>query len=153
MAATALPEENVKALCGSGAFWPPTDRQTFWRNTSVKIRAGSTGKPDIDKRLAWATNIVQLASALGLQPQGPQILDEITRDSGIFTGLSKFFQMAPMPSPNMGGPGGPPKPGGAGGPPRSPPGIDSQQGQGGGTGNKPMQDAPGPQSIPNRPQV
>lgn len=152
MAATVFPEENVKALCGAGAFWPPTDRQTFWRNTSVRIRAGSTGKPDIDKRLAWATNIVQLATALGLQPQAPQILDEITRDSGIYTGLSKFFQMAPMPSPAMGGgPGGPPKP--LGGPPPTPPGINSQQGQGGGTGNKPMQNAPDPQSIPNRPQV
>lgn len=148
MAATVFPEENVKALCGPGAFWPPMDRQTLWRNTQVKIRAGSTGKPDVDKRLAWATNIVQLATGLGLQPQGPQVLDEITRDSGIYEGLSRLFQMAPaMP---MNGPPGSGKP--SGGPPPSPPSINSRQGQGGG-GSEPMANAPTPQSIPNRPQV
>lgn len=155
MAVTCLPEENVKALAGPGAFWPPTDRQTFWRNTHVKIRAGSTGKPDVDKRLAWATNIVQLATGLGLVPQGPQILDEVTRDAGIYEGLSKFFQVAP-PMAGPGGPdaGGPPggKGKGSGGPPPSPPSINSRQGEGGG-GSDPMSAAPSPESIPNRPQV
>ncbi len=151
MAVTCLPEENVKALCGPGAFWPPMDRQTFWRNTQVKIRAGSTGKPDVDKRLKWATNIVQLATGLGLIPQGAAVLDEITRDAGVYEGLSKFFQL-PAPGQGPGGPGplGPPKP--SGGPPPSPPSINSRQGEGGG-GSKPMDAAPTPQSIPNRPQV
>ena len=150
MASVVMPEENVKALVGPGAVWPQIDRESLWRSMHISVRAGSTGKPDTDKRLAWMTNITQIAKNMGLMPQGPQILDELTRDAGIFTGLSKFFQMAPPPM--MGGPpgmgGGP----ATGGPPPSTPGLDSQQGQGGG-GSKPMSGAPSPESIPNRPQI
>lgn len=156
MASTVLPEQNVKALAGPGAFWPTVDRETLWRSMYVKIRAGSTGKPDTEKRLKWMTNIIQVAGALGLAPKGPQILDELTRDAGIYDDLSQFFQIAPPPM--AGGPGGAigpgPKPnGGGGGINPTPPGLDSQQGQGGGNPNEPMSAAPSPSSIPNRPQV
>jgi hypothetical protein len=149
MAVVVMPEANIKALAGPGAIVPQVDRETLWRSMHISVRAGSTGKPDTDKRLAWMTNITQIAKNMGLMPQGPQILDELTRDAGIFTGLSKFFQMAPMAP--MGGPPGAGGPA-TGGPPPSTPGLDSQQGQGGG-GSKPMSKAPTPDSIPNRPQV
>lgn len=153
MAMTVLPEENVKALVGPGAVWPQLDRQTMWRSMAVEVRAGSTGKPDVDKRMSWATNTVQLARGLGLSANGPAVLDELTRDSGIFTNLSKFFQLAPPPMPGAPGGGGPPG-GSSGGPPPVPPSLDSQQGAGGGNptlpGEKPI---PGPEQIPNHPRI
>jgi len=156
LAARLLPEQNVKALAGPGAFWPDRGLEDLWRNLQVTIRAGSTGKPDTDKRLGWATNMIQVARNLGLMAKGPQILDYISREAGVFDRISEFFQIAPMPPMGMGAPGAPPGGPGAppatGGSPPSPPKLDSQQGQGGG-GGKPMSGAPTPDSIPNRPQV
>lgn len=154
MAVTVLPEENVKALCGPGALWPPVDRETFWRHTQVKVKADSTGKPDAKKHLEMMAQLTQISRNLGLVAKGPEIMDELARDSGYYGRLSKFFQLPAMPmpgGPNMGGPGGPSGPPGAsGGPPPSTPGPDSKQGEGGG---RPPGGAPAPESIPNRPQV
>lgn len=151
LAFTALPEENIKALAGPGAFVPQVDRETLWRALAIKVRAGSMGKPDTDKKIAWATNMIQISRNLGLVAKGPQVLDMISREMGQFDGLSQYFEVAPMMgAPGMPGPGGPPP--ATGGFPPSPPSPESQQGQGGG-GGQPMNKAPSPQSIPNRPQV
>lgn len=154
MANIVLPEENVKAWVGPGAFWPRPDNETLWRHMSVRVQAGSMGKPDTDKRLGWMTNASQLARNFGLVAKGPAIMDFLAREAGVFEGLSQFFEMGPPPMPGgMGGPagpGGPPPP--TGGPPPTPPGPDSQQGQGGG-GGSPVKGPPKPESIPNRPQV
>ena len=152
MAHTVFPEANVKALAGPGAFWPPMGREMMWRNMSLRIRAGSTGKPETKQRQEEILTLVQIATGLGLAPKSPQIMDEITREMGRYGWAGRMFQIAP---PQMAGPGGPPGPGGpksSGGPPPSPPSIHSQQGEGGG-GGKPMSGAPSPDSIPNRPQI
>lgn len=143
LANAVLPEENVKAICGPGAVWPQMDRETLWRQLAVKIEVGSTGRPETDKHLGWMTTMTQIARNLGMVPQGPEVLDYLAKNTGIYEGIAKFFQVAPP----IGG-----MPPNTGGPPPSSPRLDSQQGQGGG-GSKPMSEAPKPESIPNRPQI
>jgi hypothetical protein len=144
MAHTLFPEPNVKALAGPGAFWPPTNREALWRQLHLTVKAGSTGRPDAEKAQAQLAVLAQMAKNFGLTAKGPEIMDEVAREMGRFEGISRFFQIAPVP---MMGPAG-----ASGGPPPSLPGLDSEQGEGGG-GGKPMDGAPGPESIPNRPQV
>lgn len=144
LANAVLPEENIKALCGPGATVPDVGREALWRQMHVKIEVGSTGRPETDKHLGWMTTITQIARNLGLSSQGPEILDFLTKNTGIYENISKYFQVAPSPAM-----GPPPN---TGGPPPSTPSFDSRQGEGGG-GGKPMSEAPKPESIPNRPQI
>jgi len=112
----------------------------------VKIEVGSTGRPETDKHLGWMTTMTQIARNLGMVAQGPEVLDFLSKNTGIYENISKYFQVAPAAP--MGG-GMPPN---TGGPPPSTPKIDSKQGEGGG-GGEPMSKAPSPESIPNRPQI
>jgi len=146
LATAVLPEENVKALCGPGAVWPQLEREAMWRQMHVKIEVGSTGRPETDKHLGWMTTMTQIARNLGMVAQGPEVLDFLSKNTGIYENISKYFQVAPAAP--MGG-GMPPN---TGGPPPSTPKIDSKQGEGGG-GGEPMSKAPSPESIPNRPQI
>lgn len=154
MATSVFPEENIKALCGPGAFIPPMDKETQWRYMAVRVRAGSTGKPDAKVMQERLLGLTQIATAFGMMPKGPEIMDVIAREWGMFDGIGRYFQLAPPPAPA--GPGGAPDKGGPprreGGPPATPPAPGSRQGEGGG-GGQPMDAAPSPESIPNRPQV
>jgi hypothetical protein len=144
LAIQIFPEENVKMICGPGAIWPAVDRETLFRKLHLVVRAGSTGKPDAEKRMQYAQMMVAMIPALGLVAKGPALLDELTRDAGLFVNISKFVQLAPTPLPApMGSTPGGAAPAGAG----KPPGSDS--------GGAPPQDGPPSTvaSIPNHPPI
>lgn len=49
-------EEEIQQLCGSDAVWPKMEPEEIFRMVSVSVRAGSTGKPNVQKeREAWNT--------------------------------------------------------------------------------------------------
>ncbi len=138
MSAQFVPEENVKKICGEGAFWPMFDRETLFRYLHLNVRAGSSGKPDASKTLKLWTEFANIAGSLGLQVNGPEVLKEVLRAMDVNIDLNKFIipqipgMMPPMPP---GGGGGGPIPGPVGAPP---------QGTG---GPRP------PDQIPNHPQI
>lgn len=70
----AMPEENVKAIVGPGAFWPKLDREQLWRHVLVETEAGSTGAPDRDKSLGTLRESVEIGNAMGMgsDPMGPR---------------------------------------------------------------------------------
>jgi hypothetical protein len=49
-------ESEIKQLCGADAVWPKMAPEEIFRMVSVSVRAGSTGKPNVQKeREAWNT--------------------------------------------------------------------------------------------------
>lgn len=71
----ALPEDNAKAIAGPGAFWPNVPREQIWAHLLVEIEAGSTGMPNMQKRLDGLKAVVDIAAAAGIGtiPGGPRL--------------------------------------------------------------------------------
>lgn len=61
-----LPESEAKAIAGPGAVWPQLDRESLWRYLQVTIQAGSTGKPDAQKKLQLLTQVADIHQKLGI---------------------------------------------------------------------------------------
>jgi hypothetical protein len=115
-----FPEENVKAMCGQGAYWPLLNRETMLFNLKLDVRAGSSGKPDTEKRLAVYEQFATIAQTLGLPVNGEALLEEIMYEMGVNDW--RRFLMTPeqmMLKAAMGMPSGMPMPGGGGIPPTS----------------------------------
>ncbi len=70
----ALPEDNAKAIAGPGAVWPMADREALWNHLEVDIEAGSTGKPDQQKRSESFHQAVETGQmmGIGMNPMAPQ---------------------------------------------------------------------------------
>jgi hypothetical protein len=142
-----LPLQNVMAKAGPGAVWPVVDKETIYRQLHLDVTAGSMGAPDTEKRLNfWKELVGGILPALGLRGK-PELVNVISRDTGIYEGLSRYVEMAPpMSMPGTGGPGG----GDTSNKPKGPTGPGSQQGAGGGnpgpSQNRPMtvDNIPGP---------
>lgn len=132
-----LPLNTVMAIAGPGAVWPVVDKETIYGRLHLDVTAGSMGAPDTEKRLKFWKEMFGLATAAGMRPKGPELLDVVARDSGIYEGLSRYFEVAPMPMPGMDEGGGD-----TSNKPKGPTGPNSKQGQGGGnpgpTQNRPM---------------
>jgi hypothetical protein len=77
-----IPEENIKKLCGNGAYWPMLEREQFLRYLKLDIRAGSTGRPDAEKNLATIEKFANIAVALGLPVDPEAILEDMMYDMG-----------------------------------------------------------------------
>lgn len=141
-----LPLQNVMAKAGPGAVWPVVDKETIYRQLKLEVTAGSMGAPDTEKRLGYWKEMFGLATACGMRAKGPELLDVVSRDTGIYEGLSRYFEAAPIAMPDMGGEGG----GDTSNKPKGSPGPGSKQGEGGGnpgpTQNRPMtvDNIPGP---------
>ncbi len=136
-----LPEENAKAICGPGAYWPRIQKEQLWAHLLVEIEAGSTGLPDQQKRLDGLKAAVDIGTAMGLGsvPGGPiwnavsgmKKLAEIMDWRDDPASLVTFPMLPPMPVaggpnnaiPSAGAPvgGGPQIPGGV------PPAAEMQQ--------------------------
>ena len=55
LALQAMHKEDVEAITGAGAIWPAWDMESIFRRVRVKIRAGSSGKPDkMAQQKSWA---------------------------------------------------------------------------------------------------
>jgi hypothetical protein len=142
-----VPQENVQEIVGPGAVWPQFTREQIYRGLDLVITPGSTGKVDAQKRLEFLTKVMPLLPQLNLVAKGPQLLDELAKDSGLNLNLGKFFMVAPMP---MAAPGGMPgQPGTTpGGPaPMNRPAVPNPGGA------PPMKAPPLPNQIPNHPRV
>jgi hypothetical protein len=136
-----IPEENIKRLCGSEAYWPMLERETFLRYLKLDVRAGSTGRPDTAKSLATMEKFAQVATALGLPVDGEAILEDMMYDMG--KNDWRRYLLTPDKMMMRALRGQPPAGGGAAAP--------GQQDPSGGDGRPPMNEdpmAPEPGSIP-----
>lgn len=133
----ALPEDNAKAIAGPGAVWPMADREALWNHLEVDIEAGSTGKPDQQKRLESLKASVEIGNMMGVgqNPMRPgwNVLNGMRKLADINDWredpadlLMMPPPLPPMPAqdgtPSAPGPGGGPAPGGAPQLPMQPPG-------------------------------
>jgi hypothetical protein len=82
MANQFFPEENIKKICGNGAYWPLLEREQFLRQLKLEVRAGSTGRPDVEKNLKSYQVLSELAPNLGLPLDGEALLEDIMYDMG-----------------------------------------------------------------------
>ncbi len=148
MAIQFLPEENAKAIAGLGAAWPMFDRDTLFHKLKFDVRAGSSGKPDAQKRIQLWTEFANIASALGLPVNGVEVLKEILRAMDVNVDVNKFVAVQPMGMPGMppmGGPAGaPPGPGG-------PAPMNAEPAAPGPMGRPKFAHGPSPSQIPNHP--
>ena len=118
MANQFFPEENIKKICGNGAYWPMLEREQFLRYLKLDVRAGSTGRPDAEKNLKVYEMLAGIAPQLGLPLDGEALLEDIMYDMG--KNDWKKYLMTPekmmrnaamgMPVPGMAPPGGAPGP-------------------------------------------
>lgn len=145
-----MPLNNIMAIAGPGAVWPVVDKETIYGMLHLEVTAGSMGAPDTQKRLGFWKEMFGLATACGMRPKGPEIMDVVARDTGIYEGLSRYFEAAPM-GMEPGAPGGDT----SAGPAKGPTGPNSQQGQGGGNPGPEAKRPLGPENIsgpkPGRP--
>lgn len=82
MANQFMPEENIKALCGDGAYWPYLGREQFLRRLDLDVRSGSTGRPDVEKNLKVYEVLANMAPQLGLPLDSYALLEDIMYDMG-----------------------------------------------------------------------
>jgi len=116
MANQFFPEENIKKICGQGAYWPMLEREQFLRYLKLDIRAGSTGRPDAEKNLGVIEKFANIATALNLPIDPEAIIEDLMYEMG--KNDWKKYLMTPekmMQRAAMGIPYTPP--GGAGGGP------------------------------------
>lgn len=170
MANQIMPESNVKAIVGNGAVWPVLGRTDLFQRLKLRIKAGSTGKPDTKVRKEFFQILGPLCQQLSAAGQPipiksenvfRKLLDtyEITDDpSEMILTQQEQQQMAMMaamgikpPSAPPAGPGGSP----AAAPRPPPPGAPGTEGGAAGPGAPPMADrsTPTPQQIPNGPMA
>lgn len=148
LALQILPLNNVMATAGPGAVWPVVDKETIYSRLQLEVTAGSMGAPDTEKRLKFWKEMFGLATAAGMRAKGPELMDVVARDTGIYEGLSRYFEAMPMMPPGM--EMGPGRGGDTSNKPKGPTGPNSEQGaEGGNPGpghNRPMtvDNIPGP---------
>jgi hypothetical protein len=130
-----MPEANAKALAGPGAVWPMMDRETLWTSLSLTIEAGSTGKPDQQRKLGLYESMAGILNSLGVGAPGGRyginaltVMKDLLDTMGIRVEPERYIEELPpmLPAP-------------AGGPPSAPPGgpspDPSEEDGGGGDGN------------------
>lgn len=117
-----FPEDNIKRICGMNAYWPLLEREQFLRYLKLQVRAGSMGRPDIEKNMKAYEILAQIAPTLGLPIDGEALLEDIMYDIGkndwrryLMTPEKMLIKMAqgmPLPMPMQKGapPVGPPGP-------------------------------------------
>lgn len=154
MANQFFPEENIKRLCGDGAYWPMLERETFLRYLNLDVRAGSTGRPDAEKNLKVYETLAGIAPQLGLPLDGEALLEDIMYEMGkndwrryLMTPEKMMLKMAQgMPVPGMQQPGAGTAPAGPG----QPRGNAAQPNPTPGDGRPTMAETgpPSPESVP-----
>lgn len=127
----ALPEDSAKAIGGPGTLWPLMDRAALWAHLQIDIEAGSTGKPDQQKRLDALRQGVEIGqmAGIGADPMQPKWnalklmrkLADILDWADDPADLLDFSMMMVPPPPGMAPPGAPPGAAGPGGPQGGPP--------------------------------
>ena len=155
MNAQRLDEGNLKALAGPGAINLGTsmEREQILNCYAIDIEASPNDEAEKSSELKkWldATTVIQ---GLMLPINRIEISKEVLRLMGLRTNLSRFIDLAallaPPPEQAPAGPGNANKPAGGGRP--------DQQGDEGAGGGRPemssQSGSPGPESVPNRPQV
>lgn len=150
-----MPEKNVQARVGQGAVWPMIDRETMYQYIKLEVRAGSTGKPDANKRKEFFTLLPTVAQGIMGNPMlnFGEVMQEFFRSWDIADDPRRFFLpgafMPPMPGmmPGM----APGIPGMAGPPGSIPPGATGVEGGPPGPGAPTMAERgpPTPETIPN----
>lgn len=120
-----LPEANAKAIAGPGAVWPLMDRETLWRNLALTIEAGSTGKPDQQRKLALYRDMAAITQSLGIggptsqwEVNGVQVFKDLLDVMNIRVEPERYLIRRMLPP--IAGPG-------AGGQPGAPPGAASDE--------------------------
>jgi hypothetical protein len=149
MAVEVIDPDTAIKIAGKGGFWPYIDRSKLFNMLQLKVRAGSSGKPDAGKQLEFCGKIIDMATATGqvaqLNLRG--LLEEVMKVSGVYLNLDKILPPLPSMAP-LGGqpplPGlpGMPAPGGA-------PAGDPLAGPG--PGAPPMMTPRPPEKIPGSP--
>ena len=156
MANQFFPEENIKAICGNGAYWPMLEREQFLRYLKLTVRSGSTGRPDAEKNLKVYEMLANMTQALGLPLDGEALLEDIMYDMGksdwkkyLMTSEKMMLKMAQgKPVPGMGpGPGGAAPGPSPGGPPVGN-GAQPNPTPGGGAPTMADRGPPSPQNVP-----
>lgn len=78
-----FPEETILSKCGPGAYWPLLNREQMLYHLQLTVRAGSSGRPDSEKRLALFEQLAAIAAPLGLPLNGEAVLEEIMHEMDV----------------------------------------------------------------------
>lgn len=133
-------EERVKQIVGPGAYWPALGRTKLFFQVKIEIIPGSSGRPDVDKKLKVLQDVTAVIANLSAIPliNLNYVVPEILKAAEMFElDPKKMFIAPPLMGPPMSMPGA--SSGGKGTPaPKSGP-------QG---GAPPMSDPRGPVNMP-----
>lgn len=134
------PETAIK-IVGPGAVWPSVDRATVVEELDLRVKAGSTGRPNSAAKLAnmeRAWPILQSLPGISPEPIGEEVgeLLDLNVERLIAAGLPSIVAQNALAKPGAAG---------AGTPPTSD--VPEEQGdQGADNAEKPEGQAPGPQA-------
>jgi hypothetical protein len=153
--AQRLGAQNAKLLAGPGADWlaDSLTRSQILDNFNITIKALPNGAAERQAEMKAWMDFTTIVSQLGLPLNSLQALIELLRLMGFATNIDQFVDLnALLAPPELEGIAGPE--GNAGQPAGGRP--DQQGGEGEGGGRPPTAEnaeSPGPESIPNRPQI
>ena len=97
----AMSPEEIATLVGQGAF-VPNDPGMYM--AMMEVKAGVNGPPDTQELMGFLTQSINIAAALGLTLNGPEIFKMLLDNSGLRLDPQKIIAVTPpMPAQAVGG--------------------------------------------------